>query len=116
MARRFVEFVSMGGVVVHSALLVRFPLVLFLLSGFTLSHNPFSHTVVSASSSPTAPANLSVTENVGQDRQINFAGETADFMLINEVDAVAGSLDNNEFIELFDGGIGGTALDGLRKR
>ena len=113
MARRFVEFVSMGGVVVHSALLVRFPLVLFLLSGFTLSHNPFSHTVVSASSSPTAPANLSVTENVGQDRQINFAGETADFMLINEVDAVAGSLDNNEFIELFDGGIGGTALDGL---
>ncbi|WP_020529122.1 T9SS type A sorting domain-containing protein [Flexithrix dorotheae] len=37
----------------------------------------------------------------------------ADFVVINEIDADQISTDAGEFIELYDGGIGNTALDGL---
>lgn len=42
-----------------------------------------------------------------------FAGVTPATVLINEVDADTPSTDTAEFIELFDGGAGNTALDGL---
>jgi hypothetical protein len=37
----------------------------------------------------------------------------ADFVIINEVDADTPGTDADEFIELYDGGVGNTALDGL---
>ncbi|HRO24115.1 MAG TPA: Ig-like domain-containing protein, partial [Promineifilum sp.] len=40
-------------------------------------------------------------------------GEPADFVLINEIDADTPGTDTAEFIELYDGGRGLTALDGL---
>ena len=98
---------------VHAALFVRFPFFVFLLGGIAFSLNPSSHTAVSTSASLTTPHNLALTGNISQDRQMNFTAETADFVLINELDAVGGLLDDNEFIELFDGGVGRTSLDGL---
>lgn len=41
------------------------------------------------------------------------ADPPADFIVINEIDADTVSVDIAEFIELFDGGTGSTALDGL---
>jgi len=41
------------------------------------------------------------------------ADAPADFILINEVDADTPGSDTAEFIELFDGGVGNTVLDGL---
>ncbi len=106
----------------RATLLVRLPFVLFLLSGIVLSLNPFSQADVSAFALPSAQNNLAVSgiserdknpQTVTANWQISFSTETAESVLINEVDAVAGPLDDAEFIELFDGGIGGTPLDGL---
>lgn len=41
------------------------------------------------------------------------ADKPADFVLINEIDPDTPSTDTAEFIELYDGGIGDTSLDGL---
>ncbi len=52
-------------------------------------------------------------DQLADDWQARFSIETADFVLINEVDANSAGVDDAEFIELFDGGRGGTQLDGL---
>lgn len=41
------------------------------------------------------------------------ADPPADFIVINEIDPDTPSIDTAEFLELFDGGVGSTALDGL---
>ena len=42
-----------------------------------------------------------------------FSVQPADFVLINEVDADTPGVDTAEFVELYDGGVGNTPLDGL---
>ena len=47
------------------------------------------------------------------DWQIAFRADVTSLILINEVDSETPGIDDREFIELFDGGVGQTDLDGL---
>ncbi|MFN2292817.1 MAG: ExeM/NucH family extracellular endonuclease [Candidatus Promineifilaceae bacterium] len=47
------------------------------------------------------------------DWQIQFSTDVSSLMVINEIDSETPGTDDAEFIELFDGGLGNTSLDGL---
>lgn len=53
------------------------------------------------------------SQTVSLDGEVTEEVELADFVLINEIDADNVETDDAEFIELYDGGVGNTALDGL---
>jgi predicted extracellular nuclease/methionine-rich copper-binding protein CopC len=52
-------------------------------------------------------------DQMSADWQIHFSTDVTSLMLINEIDSETPGIDDAEFIELFDGGLGKTSLDGL---